>query len=221
MTWERTCAQVLPTPSQTGSSSPEVTCRPFHGAHFGSPSHKAPASPVEVRGCSGSSWGASLSQRPNPRTELRGTHLVLWALEEHGTEKAGWDERRRQPTPCQQPLHRVCRPSGAGGRERQHGFLCLGSSVHAATSGSWKMRQAPLPGVEMRQLQEAQETDAPREAGTRSLSMDPPPLQTAWAGTRTDPTGLGPSPTEPLNHLEQVMYSLGASVALSSKGRLD
>ena len=40
------------------------------------------------------------------------------------------------------------------------------------------MKQAPFPGVGMRQLQEAEETDVPREAGTRSFSLDPPPLQT-------------------------------------------
>lgn len=40
------------------------------------------------------------------------------------------------------------------------------------------MRQAPFSGMGMRQLPEAQETDAPREAGTRSFGLDPPPFQT-------------------------------------------
>ena len=42
-----------------------------------------------------------------------------------------------------------------------------------------KDEAAPFPGVGMRQLQEAKETDAPREAGTRSFGLDPPLLQTA------------------------------------------
>lgn len=71
--------------------------------------------------------GASPSQSSNSSTELQETHPALWALEECGTQKASWDQRRRgSSSPCQQPLHCVCRPSGTGGKEETVWFPLLG-----------------------------------------------------------------------------------------------
>lgn len=68
-------------------------------------------------GISGPAEGASTKQSSNSRTELQGTHPVLWILEKHRAEKAGWDRRRRgSPGPCQEPLHHICSPLGAGGK---------------------------------------------------------------------------------------------------------
>lgn len=85
------------------------------------------------------------------------------------------------------------------------------------------MRQAPFSGMGMRQLPEAQETDAPREAGTRSFGLDPPPFQTECVGTDQVliQWGLALLPDRPLNHLEQRMCSFRTSADPSSKKRLD
>lgn len=87
-------------------------------------------------GISGPAEEASTNQSSNSGTELQGTQPVLWILERHGAEKAGWDQRRRgSPGPCQEPLHHISAvPWGQEGRERQCGFLHFGSSVLAATS---------------------------------------------------------------------------------------
>lgn len=83
------------------------------------------------------------------------------------------------------------------------------------------MRQAPFSGMGMRQLPEAQETDAPREAGTRSFGLDPPAFQQHELAPALTQWGLALLPARPLNHLEQGMYSFRASADPSSKKRLD